>query len=78
MMQATQDGSRHDSATFRDAMPRGLKFGFRRSGIWRSGAETGMRARRVVMRRPGFERLTNVGFVDRDYEIQTLAACTAN
>jgi len=64
----------HDS----ESLPQTISLGFRSPGIWRPGSETGMRTCRVVMRRPGFERLTNEGFVERNYEIQTLTACTAN
>src|SRR5437762_3443920 len=50
----------------------GLKLRLRRTPIWYSRAQTGMRTSPVVVRRPGFENLTDVRFVEWNHEIQTV------
>jgi hypothetical protein len=55
-----------------------LNLSLRRIPVGYSWAQTGMRTSPVVVRRPGFENLTDVRFVEWNHEIQTLSACAAD
>src|SRR2546422_11565851 len=59
-------------------MPFDLKFGLRRIRVRHSGSKAGMRACSVVVRGPGFERLSDVRVIEGNYEVQTLSAYTAD
>src|SRR5215472_9922936 len=55
-----------------------LKLGLRRTLIWCARSEAGMRSSTIVMARPGFKRLSDVGFVEWNHKIETFSTCTAD
>ncbi len=59
-------------------MPCDLNLRLRRALIWYTRPKAGMRPAAVVMRRPRFQGLPNVRFVERDYKVQTLSASTTD
>ena len=59
-------------------MPFDLEFGLQRIRGRHSGPKAGMRACSVIVRGPGFERLSDVPLVEGNHEVQALSACTAD
>jgi hypothetical protein len=53
-----------------------LKLGLWRTLIWCARPEAGMRPSAIVMAGPGFERLSDVGFVEWNHKIETFSTCT--
>lgn len=75
-MEAAEDGGRSNAAVFRNAMPFGLKLGFRNTAIWCGRAEAGMWPSSIVVRNPNFEGLPDVRFIERNHEVEALPTGT--
>ena len=54
-------------------MPFDLKFGLQRIRGRHSGSKAGMRACSVIVRGPGFGRLSDVPLVEGNHEVQALS-----
>ena len=59
-------------------MPYGLKLRFWNTRVRRGGTEAGMWSPSTVVRCPDFEGLLDVGFVERNREVEALATGTAD